>query len=330
MTGGLGLVLSGGGAPAAYFGVGVAQAVAEAGLRPTLYSGVSAGALNAAALATGIEPTELAEVWRETHTGHVLRPRLDLWRLLEPRAALGLRGSVLDVLLGSIGWTWTLSTRPARTLLTGILGGEAVEVSEGTTLVVSAVDQGSAEVIRFANRLPEPDRRGPEFVECALTVDHLLARRAAPLLFPSGRLPELPDRDFVDAGLVSNTPLKPALAYEPDAVVVVSASGIKRPAPAPASLGAAIGLLAENVAHFAMLADYKHAQTVNDLVDAAPDTPRKKVEILLVEPRDFAFSAPAFLRFDPDDADRVIEHGVRMGRLAIAGWAYADRTRVAG
>ena len=289
MTGGLGLVLSGGGAPAAYFGVGVAQAVAEAGLRPTLYSGVSAGALNAAALATGIEPTELAEVWRETHTGHVLRPRLDLWRLLEPRAALGLRGSVLDVLLGSIGWTWTLSTRPARTLLTGILGGEAVEVSEGTTLVVSAVDQGSAELIRFANRLPEPDRRGPEFVECALTVDHLLARRAAPLLFPSGRLPELPDRDFVDAGLVSNTPLKPALAYEPDA-----------------------------------------AQTVNDLVDAAPDTPRKKVEILLVEPRDFAFSAPAFLRFDPDDADRVIEHGVRMGRLAIAGWAYADRTRVAG
>jgi len=327
MTVELGLVLSGGGAPAAYFGVGVALALEEAGLRPGLYSGVSAGSLNAAALAAGIPPADLAEVWRGTTTGQVVRPRLDVWNLFEPLSVLRRPGPPLDMLLGSIGWTWTLSTAPARALLTEILGGESVDVAEDITLVVSAVDQGSAEVVRFVNRLP-PAHRGsenPEFVQCALSIDHVLASAAAPILFQAGRVPELPGRELVDAGLVANTPLKPALAYEPDAVVVVSASGINRPAPPPNSLGAAIGLLAENVAHFAMLADYKHARTVNDLVAAAPETPRKHVTLLLIEPHDVAFSAPAFLRFDREDANRVIDLGLRQGREALDGWSSLNR-----
>jgi predicted acylesterase/phospholipase RssA len=42
----LALVLSGGGACAAYFGAGVAQGLAEEGLRPDVLSGTSAGGLN--------------------------------------------------------------------------------------------------------------------------------------------------------------------------------------------------------------------------------------------------------------------------------------------
>lgn len=319
----LALVLSGGGAPAAYFGVGVAQAVAEAGLTPSLYSGVSAGALNAAALSTGLSPSDLAEVWRGTTTGQVVRPRLDVWTLFDVLSFARRPSPALDAVLDSIGWTWVLNTDPAREMLVDILGGESVPVSGGATLVVSAVDQGSAEVVRFTNTLPPVHRRGgasTEFVECKLTVEHLLASAAAPLLTRAARVPELPDREFVDAGLVANTPLKPAMAYEPDAAIVVSASGIKRPAPSPESLGDAIGLLAENVAHFAMLADYKHALTVNGLVEAQPATNRKQVELLLVEPRGAAFSAPAFLRFDREDADRVIALGIEQGRAALDGW----------
>lgn len=320
----LALVLSGGGAPAAYFGVGVAQAVHEAGLRPTLYSGVSAGALNAAALSTGMPPADLAEVWRSTSTTQIVKPRLDLWNLFNVRGFVRRPWPPLDSLLESVGWTWTLSTDPARELLTAILGGEAVHVADGNTLVVSAVDQGSGTVVRFASQLPPGRRRGEgagsEFVECSLTVDHLLASAAAPLLFQAGRVPELPEKDFVDAGLVANTPLKPALAYEPDAALVVSASGIDRPAPSPQNLGAAIGLLAENLAHFAMLADYKHAETVNKLVVAEPATNRKQIELMLVEPRDVAFSAPAFLRFDREAADQVIGLGIKQGRAALDAW----------
>ncbi|MBA2309540.1 MAG: patatin-like phospholipase family protein [Pseudonocardiales bacterium] len=46
--GGVAMVFSGGGAPAAYFGAGVVRAVEEAGLEPTMFSGVSSGAFNAA------------------------------------------------------------------------------------------------------------------------------------------------------------------------------------------------------------------------------------------------------------------------------------------
>jgi NTE family protein len=120
---------------------------------------------------------------------------------------------------------------------------------------------------------------------------------------------------------VANTPLKPELAYEPDAVIVVSAAGIARPAPPPASLGDAIGLLAENVAHFALLSDYRHAEQVNVLAAAAPQaTEKKPVELLLIEPTGLPFTTSGFLRFDPDDARRLIEHGRTAAERALAEW----------
>jgi NTE family protein len=342
----LGLVLSGGGAPAAYFGAGVALAIEDAGLRPTLYSGVSAGALNCAVLSTGASATDLADLWKTTPARKIYRPRTDVWRLFDAGAFLGSPTGLLDRILAGVTWTWLLSAEPGRARMAETLGGEQVKVASGDTLVVSAVDQSSADVVRFANELPPAhrltpaEREGPEglppppdrFLRVELTVDHLMASAAAPLLFPPGRLDDSPDlkgRDLVDAGLVANTPLKPALAYEPDAVIVVSASGIKRPTPSPASLGEAIGLLAENVAHFALLSDYKHAETVNTLVavDPAAAAPKKHVDMLLIEPRGYAFTAPSFLRFNEIEAYRVIDLGRKLGEAALSSWQAADRFR---
>jgi NTE family protein len=211
---------------------------------------------------------------------------------------------------------------------------------------VSAVDQSSAAVVRFTNEIPPAHRLTAaedegnsavppppdHFMGVELTVDHLMASAAAPLLFPPGRFPDSPDlkdRDFIDAGLVANTPLKPALAYEPDAVIIVSASGIKRPTPSPVSLGDAIGLLAENVAYFALLSDYKHAETVNTLVaaDPAAAAPKKHVDMLLIEPHGYAFTAPSFLRFNETEAGRIIELGRKLGEAALSAWQPADRFR---
>lgn len=347
----LGLVLSGGGAPAAYFGAGVALAIEEAGLRPTLYSGVSAGALNCALLSTGLSAKDLAGFWKTIRARMIYRPRTDIWRLFDVGAILRSPAALLDRLLASVTWTWLLSTASGRKKMVETLGGERVSVMPGNTLVVSVVDQSSAAVVRFTNAFPPahrltaaqhegnshegnsavpppPDR----FLKVDLTVDHLLASAAAPLLFPPGRLSDLPDLNdgyFTDAGLVANTPLKPALAYEPDAVIVVSASGVKRPTASPASLGEAIGLLAENVAYFALLSDFKHAETVNTLVaaDPAAAAPKRHVDMLLIEPRGYAFTAPSFLRFDEIEAGRIIELGRKLGEAALSAWRAADRFR---
>jgi NTE family protein len=216
---------------------------------------------------------------------------------------------------------WLLDNGPARRTFTRYFGSGQRRVEDGRTVVVSAVDQAGAGVVRFTNALPPEPRRGGEFRQADIGVDHLLATTAVPLLFASGTVSE---EQFVDAGLVANTPLKPALAYEPDAVVVVAAGGAERPAPPPRSLSEAIGLLAENVAHASLMADYRHAETVNRLVAEAPrSTAKKKVEMLLIEPTGLPFTASGFLKFSPDAAREFINHGRELAAKALASWTPA-------
>lgn len=317
-TGGLGLVLSGGGAPAAYFGAGVAQAIEDAGLRPRLLSGVSAGAINAYALGSGIGAKGLAEMWSQVRWDDIYRPRLDLWNALNVKRLLRPTTNLAEYALGAIGWTWLLDTSPARRTLARYLGGDKLRPI-GATVVVSSVDENSGDVIRFCTALPPEHRADPAFRKVELTVDHLLASAAVPLLFPPGR--DSGGHSLVDAGLVANTPLSPLMHYEPDRVIVVSGAGISRPAPGPNSFGEAIGLLVDNVAHFALTADYDHAQTVNKLVRNAPkSTGKRQVPLLLIEPTELGFSLDGFLKFTPRKARTVLEYGREQGAKALANW----------
>ncbi|MGD9531483.1 MAG: patatin-like phospholipase family protein, partial [Pseudonocardia sp.] len=174
--GGVAMVFSGGGAPAAYFGAGVVRAVEEAGLRPRIFSGVSAGAVNAAALAVGMDAAALAAMWRGIRWSDVARWRTDVYRL--PKIENMLRGAphLLDWALGSVGWTALLDSSPARTALRERLGGPELPVADGCTLVVSAVDVATGEVLRFGSR-PAP-RAGSAILPGPLTVEHLLASAA--------------------------------------------------------------------------------------------------------------------------------------------------------
>ena len=324
MSGGLGLVLSGGGAPAAYFGAGVIQAVEDAGLKPRVLSGVSAGALNACALGVGLDAAALAEMWTKVGWRDIYRPRYDVWTLLNLNRLLHPSANLAEYLMGAVSWTWLLDTSPARRTLSRFLGGDELKTRDGTTVVVSAVDENSGGVVRFCTALPPAARRNAEFKQVRLQVDHLLASAAVPLLFPPGRVG---DRTLVDAGLVANTPLAPVMAYEPELVIVVSGSGIKRPAPAVTSLAGAIALLVNNVAHFALIADYEHAKTVNTLVRAAPqETTKRAVPMLLIEPTDLSFSLDGFIRFNARTARRVMDYGRAEAARKLAGWsALAER-----
>jgi NTE family protein len=310
----LGLVLSGGGAKGA-FEAGVCKAIAEAGLTPEILSGTSAGALNVAGLAHGLSADELADVWRRTRASDVFRMRRDVWSLPRPAGWMAAQGVAARV-LHAIGWTWLLHTAPLERTLRGVLGGDRVEVRDGLAVAVSAVEKASGDLVRFVNTLPPPHRRDRRYREVELAVGHLMASAALPLVF---RPAELDGLRWWDGGLVANTPLAPALAFEPDRVIVVTTATRPRPAPRPASLADAIGLLIDNVLAFSLAADLKRAELVNELCRLDPSrSDVREVDILVVEPTGLDLGGS--LDFDAELAERRLEAGLEIGRRELEAW----------
>jgi NTE family protein len=312
----LGLVLSGGGANGA-FTAGVVAAIEEAGLAPTVLSGTSAGALNAAGMAAGMDAATLAELWTSVDSDDVFRLRRDVHRALRPRGLLT-GGHLGERVLEGIGWTWLLDTAPLRRTLVRMLGGERIDVQPGLAVAVSAVEMGSGELVRFASTPPPPHRRSSRFRVVDLDVDHLMASAAIPLAF---RPAELDGELWWDGGLVANTPLAPAFAYEPDAIIVVTSATRERPSPPPATLGQALALLIDNVLAHSLDADLERARLVNEVCRLSPGrTDRREVSLLLIEATGLDLGSS--LDFDPALAQRRLELGLVAGRRALDGWEH--------
>ena len=310
----LGLVLSGGGAKGA-FEAGVCQAIEEAGVAPEVLSGTSAGALNVAGLAHGLSADDLADVWRRTRASDVFRLRRDVWSLPRPAGWIGTRG-VAARFLSSIGWTWLLHTAPLEGTLREVLGGDRLDVRDGVAVAVSAVEKASGELVRFVNTLPPPHRCTRRYRKVDLAVGHLMASTALPLVFKPAELEGL---RWWDGGLVANTPLAPALAFEPDRVIVVTTATRARPAARPESLADAIGLLIDNVLAFSLAADLKRAAVINELCRLDPSrSDVREVDILVVEPTGLDLGGS--LDFDADLAERRIVAGLEVGRRALEAW----------
>lgn len=310
----LGLVLSGGGANGA-FEAGVVTAIEDAGLRPTVLSGTSAGALNVAGLAHGLDGTALAEAWEGIRAGDVYRLRRDVWRALRPSgwfSGSGVAGRALE----GIGWTWLLDTSPLRATVQRALGARRLDVDDELAVSVSAVEQLTGELVRFTNRLPPEHRRSRAYREVVLGIDHLLASAAIPLAFPPV---EHAGTRWWDGGLVANTPLAPAMAHEPDAVIVVTTSIRQRPSRRPASLGDAVGLLMDNVLAHSLAADLKQARLINELcrLDGGRRD-RREVDLLVVEPTGLDLGGA--LDFSADLARRRVELGREVGAREVARW----------
>ena len=316
----LGLVLSGGGANGA-FEAGVVTAIERAGLTPTILSGTSAGALNAAALAAGFDAARLASIWTSVTADDVYRLRTDVWRLLRLRGLLGRAANLGDRLLGAVGWTWLLDTAPLRRTLVDALGGARVPVRDDVVCVVSAVEQRSGALVRFTTAPPPPHRSDPRFRVVDLTVDHLLASAAIPLLFRPG---VVAGADFWDGGLVANTPLAPALVYEPEQVIVVTTATRERPAPRPQTLGESVSLVIDNLLRFSLANDLARAREVNELARHAPQaTERRVVDFLVIEPRGLDLGSS--LDFSPALTARRLALGEEIGAAAIADWRAEGR-----
>jgi NTE family protein len=194
----LGLVLSGGGAKAAYE-AGLGLALHERGVVPAAVAGTSSGALNAALLAAG-EAERLAALWRSLR-------REDVFQY--PAATVF--GGLLP------GWLGLIPLRHARAVLDPAPLRRTIERevdfarvrASPIRLLVLAADLVSGAPRRFDN--------------ASLTVDALVASATVPGLFPA-----VPAGDavLVDGGVVQRAPTLELLDAERlDRLLVVLGQG---------------------------------------------------------------------------------------------------------
>lgn len=216
------LVLSGGGARGAYQ-VGVLQAVAEVARQKKMktpfriYTGVSAGAINAGYLAAGADDfslatQKLADMWSHLTSEKVFRTdALSMGKIgLQWMGELSfgaLRGatlsrSLLDTApLGSLIRDNLEFTRIKKNIDSKILHAVAVTAMDYKTSNAITFVQGQPEILDWAR-----SRRHSE--KAVLKPEHIMASSSIPLLFPP--IP-VEDRWFGDGCVRNQTPLSPAL-----------------------------------------------------------------------------------------------------------------------
>lgn len=314
------VVFSGGGARAA-FEAGVIEAFEEAGIEADIVAGTSAGAINATAVATGMPAAQLTQLWLGLRSKDVYRVRLDLPRALRPfRALTGFAGNLFDPaslvikMLEAVGWTWLLDTAPLRRLLEDQLGGSQIEVVDGKVLSVVAIEAITGKLVRFTNA-PPADRDDDRYRQVDLTVDHVLASAAIPVLF---RPVTIDGGVFWDGGLGANTPLGAALGHKPDVCFVVATGAVDRTSAPPKSLSQSMSLLVDDLLRTSLVKDLQQAERINQLVKALDGHSRyKQVEFHLIAPPPGGTGVHDFLDFEESATSLLIAQGREAGKAAI-------------
>ena len=224
------LVLSGGGARGA-FQVGVWKYLQEIDWTPDLICGTSIGAVNAAAIGSGMSVERLIHVWRSHNRSEIYRLK-GLQFLKSMRRGTPLK-SVLD-------------TAPLRALLTRHLNLEALRRSP-IEVIISAVHLATGRLHLYNQDVIE--------------IDHLMASSAMPILFPWQSIHGEP---FWDGGVMANSPLFLALERKMEEIIVVLLSPVgHRSLTPPATLREGLELLLE---HFLM----GSCQSIMPLFNASP------------------------------------------------------------
>ncbi len=275
------LVLSGGGAKGAYE-AGVAAAFVERGLPIRLVAGSSAGALNAAMIASG-RADRLEAMWRSV-------TREQVYTLRAPVFFAGFLPGWLTML--ALSETSSLfDPAPLRDLITASLDFDRIRASP-VRLLVTATDLARREKRVFDNR--------------SVTVDALMAASAVPGLFPpvavDGAL-------LVDGGLTGRAPVLEAL--EADAslarvVVVMSYAPAERGAP-PTTMRVALEESFELIMVHQIGRDTELARLRFPSVDVQLLTPSAP---LLLRPLDF----------DPDAMVRLLALGRADALACLEAW----------
>ncbi len=297
-------MLSGGGARAAYQ-VGILRYIGER--RPDckfpIFSGVSAGAINIAHLAS--------------HTGGMERATADLVRAWADLNTTDIfRSDPFSVASTAVRWITSMAsgrrrlgpearslvdTSPLRHTLESLLDMSGIEenlrAGRIRAAAISATSYQTGRTVTFVHGgedVPLWERPQRRAVRDGLTVDHVMASSALPLLFPAERVGE---QCYGDGSIRQAAPLSPAVHLGADRILSVSARydrsveeaevpAVETGYPPPAQV---LGLLFNNIFLDALDADAQRLERINELLASCQRWDRqvedlRRVELLVLRP----------------------------------------------
>ncbi len=311
-----GLILTGGGARAAYQ-VGVLKAVAKIrrDAAPWQYgnpfpviTGTSAGAINAAALATHSDDFDgavaaMADVWENFRAEQVYRAD-----------ALGvIRTGARWLTMMSLGWViarWRrmrmrslLDNTPLETLLEEMVSvsrlPELMRSGHLQALAVTGSSYSSGTHVTFYDSLQEfaPWNRSQRIaVRSRITTQHLLASAAIPFVFPAVPLEfDGATEYFGDGSMRQSAPISPAIHLGANRILVVGAGRMHEP-PGRRKVSGAYPNFAQIAGHAlsnifldALAVDIERMQRINNTLSLLPPealigTALRPIDVLVIAP----------------------------------------------
>ena len=311
-----GLVLTGGGARAAYQ-VGVLKAIAQIrrecgqsnGANPfPVIAGTSAGAINAAALACHADDFDgavdcLSQVWENFTAAQVYRSD-----------SIGvIRTGARWLTMMSIGWAIArfrrtrprslLDNTPLVGLLSQLISTERLRrmMDDGhlRALAVTASSYGSGQHVTFYDALADivPWTRSQRIaVRDAITVRHLLASSAIPFVFPPVPLTIGNHFEYCgDGSMRQAAPISPAVHLGAERVLIVGAGRMHEPEELRAgtsdypSVAQIAGHALANIFLDALAVDVERLQRINSTLSLLTPAQRaatslKPIEVLVIAP----------------------------------------------
>lgn len=301
----VGVVLSGAGARGAFQAGALATivpALVEAGHRPSVFLGTSAGAINAALWGSyaDLGPNDAAQrvidTWRSIDSRDIYRnPAASLLLSDAPRFWLSVWGigngvpSLLD--------TTPLQRNaeqlfdPARlqaNIRSGAIDGvgvTATRIPPGDPPQAPQTSPEQARSVVFVDAPGMPtdkiidSTRGVDVADGPITAQQVLASAALPLAFPPIWI-DAPDPFtgwYLDGGIRLNTPLRPAVSLGMDRIVVIDAMPVSCGGPLPSTpvgepippVSEASALLLDSVLGDQIAEDLKIQMNVNHIVEQA-------------------------------------------------------------
>ncbi len=235
----IGLILSGGGARAAYQ-IGVLRAIATILPKPArnpfhVIAGTSAGALNAASLATHAHHLRTAvrileNIWKNISSDMV-------YDLHSANLLSGASGLVLNMLSGknSDSAVALLNNTPLADLLARVIKFDRIQhnidIGLLDALSITASAYGSGESVSFYQAIKNIENwQGPHRigVRTELGLDHLMASAAIPVIFPAVKLGA---QYFGDGAIRQLAPTSTALHLGARRLLAIGVSGNRIKAP---------------------------------------------------------------------------------------------------
>lgn len=297
----IGLILTGGGARAAYQ-VGVLKAIAEFLPRRArspfpVICGTSAGALNAAVLAVNAQNFSmgvqyLVNTWKNFHANQVYRT--DFIGVFN-NTVLWLAGLLFSAIgINKLNQVSLLDNSPLHELLEEMLPCEMIQenIDAGAlhALSITASGYGSGQSVTFyqgVKQLKPWRRTGRVGVAMEISIQHLMASAALPFIFPS----TLIHREYFGDGSMRQTaPISPALHLGATRVMVigVTANGNLEPAERSEigeypSLARIAGHVMNSIFLDSMDVDLERVKKINDLVAIMPEEMRERADLRHVD-----------------------------------------------